>query len=336
LTERTAEATSATRPWSDALRRLERGVDWLFEGTTRSVVYSSLRIGTAAIFLVRHSDWLRPWVFLEHHRFVRGLMFLEPSPLEPRLVSPILSGFALGDGATRALVLMRTALSVLLLFGVRARLSAALLGVVSYLLLLADRYRYYHHLHLLYVSLLFLALAPLGSSLSLEHGVRRAFGLIRGSGSNVAPATASLLLAETPAWPLQLIRALVIGVYLAAGVSKLDASWLDGDALRELERFRVLKGPFWESVRNAVGHATVAKLSLITELALPVALMLRPTRRLAILGGWAFHAGISACMPVYSFGIQMSLFLLAFWPDIRTPDRQSMTDTSPSNTRISR
>jgi hypothetical protein len=333
---RTVAADSAVLSSGDARQRFERGVDWLFEGTTRSFVYSSLRIGTAAIFLVRHSDWLRPWVFLEHHRFVRGLMFLEPSPLEPRLISPILPGFSLGDGATRALVVARTVLSVLLLLGVRARLSAALLGFVSYLLLVADRYRYYHHLHLLYVSLLFLALAPIGSSLSLENGVRRLLGLLRGSGFKGTGTSAPRLVAETPAWPLQLIRALVIGVYVAAGVSKVDASWLNGDALRELERFWVLKGPFWEWVRDAVGHTTVARLALVTELALPLGLMLRPTRRLAILGGWAFHAGISASMPVYSFGIQMSLFLLAFWPNIRTPGAQSMTEARPADTRISR
>jgi hypothetical protein len=226
-------------------------------------------------------------------------------------------------------------LSVLLLFGVRARTSAALLGVVSYVLLLADRYRYYHHLHLLYMSLLFLALAPLGSSLSLEHAVRRFVSSLR-RGANDAPTSMSRLFGEAPAWPLQLIRALVIGVYVAAGVSKLDASWLEGDALRELERFRVLKGPFWEWVRDAVGYATVAWLSLLTELALPVGLMLRPTRRLAIFGGWAFHAGISASMPVYSFGIQMSLFLLAFWPDVRAPVVQSVTDPAPPDTRIPR
>jgi hypothetical protein len=331
LTKRSARWTPTWWPTGQARRAFQRSVDWLFEGTTRSFVYSTLRIGTAAIFLVRHSDWLRPWVFLEHHRFVRGLMFLDSSPLEPRLVSPIIAGFSLGDGATRALVVARTLLSVTLLLGIRARLAAGLLGVVSYALLLADRFRYYHHLHLLYVSLLFLALAPLGSSLSVERGVRRL--LSRWRRATPAGPAASSLLAAAPAWPLQLIRALVVGVYLAAALSKVDASWLKGDALRELERFHVLKGPFWAWVRDAVGHATVAWLSLLAEVALPMALMWRPTRRLALFGGWAFHAGISACLPVYSFGIQMSLLLLALWPDIRSPAAQSMTKAALSDTK---
>jgi hypothetical protein len=303
---------------SEARSAIERAVDWMFEGSVRSSIYSTLRIGTALVFLVRHADWLRPWVFLEHHRFVRGLMFLEPSAAEPRLLSPIIQGFSLGDGTTRALVVARTLLSVFLLLGVRARLSAGLLGVVSYTLLLADRYRYYHHLHFLYVGLLFLALAPIGSSLSVENAARRLISKLRGT---FAPSSSSSWFALEPAWPLQLIRALVIGVYVAAGISKMNSSFLAGDALRELERFHVLKGPLWESIRDQLGYAWVARLSLLAEVSLPVGLMLRPTRRIAVVGGWVFHAGISSCMPVYSFGVQMALLLIAFWPTIDTPNR---------------
>jgi hypothetical protein len=244
-------------------------------------------------------------------------MFLEPSAAEPRLLSPIIQGFSLGDGTTRALVFARTLLSVFLLLGVRARLSAGLLGVVSYTLLLADRYRYYHHLHFLYVSLLFLALAPIGSSLSVEHAVKRLLTRLR----HGAPSSPSLWLASTPFWPLQLLRALVIGVYVAAGISKMNSSFIAGDALRELERFHVLKGPLWELIRDPVGYAWVARLSLLAEVCLPAGLMLRPTRRIAVVGGWVFHAGISSCMPVYSFGALMALLLLAFWPTLDPPMR---------------
>jgi hypothetical protein len=297
--------TTATLPLVSEVRfGVARAVDWLFEGRVKGSVYTVLRVGTAAIFLVRHADWLRPWFFLEHHRFVRGLMFLDPSPAEPRLLSPMIAGFSLGDGATRALVLARTALSILLLFGVRARLSAGLLAAVSYTLLLADQYRYYHHLHLLYVTLAFLALAPIGRNRA----------------------------AVEPLWPLQLVRALVIGVYAAAGVSKLSEGFLAGDALRALERFHVLKGPVWELVGGLAGYAVVAKLSLLTELFLPIGLMLRRTRRFAIFVGLLFHAGISASMPVYSFGAQMAVLLFAFWPDSE-PGTVSSTDRKTPDTR---
>jgi hypothetical protein len=307
---------------SDFRVRAAHAVDWLFSGQVQGSIYPVIRIGTALVFLVRHSDWLRPWVFLEHHRFVRGLMFLEVGPAEPRLISPIIAGFTLGDGATRALVLARTALSITLLLGIRAQASAALLALISYALIVADRYRYYHHLHLLYISLAFLALAPIGRSLNLEHPLRRAWGQLRGVALAV-PASPSL----APLWPLQLLRALVISVYTAAGVSKIDASWLAGDALRQLESVYVLKGSVWELVRDVAGYQGVAVGSLAAELLLAAALMVRRTRRAAVLGGLAFHAGISASMPVYSFGVQMAVLLFAFWPASEPAPVDSSTKT---------
>jgi len=279
-----------------------------FHGSVPTAVYPALRVGLAGIFLVRHADWLRPWVFLEHHRFVRGLMFLESTPAEPALLSPMISGFWLSEAATRALVYARTLLAVLLLLGVRARASAVGLALVSYALLAADRYRYYHHLHLLYVSVAFLALAPIGASWSLEHAAARLLHRVRGTRAPVAPVAIS------DAWPLQLIRALPLGVYFAAFTSKLDPEFLRGDVLRGLERFQVLKGGFWELVRDLVGYRGVATLAGLAEIALPLALMLRPTRRLAVVLALGFHAGISACMPVYSFGAQMAVLLVAFLP----------------------
>lgn len=315
-------------PAGDLRVRAARAVDWLFSGRVKGSIYTALRIGTALIFLVRHSDWLRPWMYLEHHRFVRGLMFLETSPEAPRLVSPLVTGFTLGDGATRALVLARTALSVTLLFGVRAQLSAALLALVSYALIVADRYRYYHHLHLLYVTLAFLALAPIGRSLNLEDALRRAFRRLRGLARAEPPASAF-----APLWPLQLLRALVASVYLAAALSKMDASWLAGDALRQLERVHVLAGPAWELARDLAGYEGIAAGSMVAELVLPFGLMLPRTRRLAILGALALHAGISASMPVYSFGAQMAVLLAAFWPVAEAPAVDSPTEPKSAHTQ---
>jgi hypothetical protein len=255
-------------------------------------------------------------------------MFLESSPAEPRLMSPLIAGFTLGDGTTRTLVLARTALSVLLLLGVRAQLSAGLLAAVSYTLILADRYRYYHHLHLLYVCLAFLALAPIGRSASLENPASALWRRLRGIAR--APARRDAL---EPLWPLQLVRALVLGVYGAAGLSKMEASWLAGDALRHLERFYVLKGPVWETVRDIVGYRGVAVGSLLAELMLPIGLMVPRTRRLAVFGGLAFHLGISASMPVYSFGAQMAVLLLAFWVTSEPPVADSSTERARPDTR---
>ena len=281
--------------------RLERRADALFAGVAPGYIYDVLRIGIAATFLVRHSDWLRPLLHLEHHRFVRGLLFLGSTATEPRLSSPLALGWPLSPTLNDALVYLRTALAVLLLFGVRTRLTAGTLALVSYLLLAADRYRYYHHLFLLYVVVAALALTPNLTRLSLERMVRKAR----------APL-------EQPLWPLQVLRALPLSVYLAAALSKVDAQWLRGDAVEALHRLNVLGGPAFELMLDSVGYSGVGALSCAVEFLLPALLLLRGTRRLGVVVAWAFHAGISLSMPVYSFGVQMAFLVFAFWPDTRT------------------
>jgi hypothetical protein len=300
----------------------------LFHGSVPAWIYASLRIGTAAIFLVRHADWLRHVVFLEHHRFVRGLLFFQSTPEEPRLLSPVIPGLSLADGPNRVLVVTRTVLSVLLLLGVRARASAALLALVSFTLFFADRYRYYHHLHLIYLTVAWLSLAPIGAALSVERPLARWFAALSGRGP--LPRAERRLQMPCPLWPLQLVRALTLSVYLAAGVSKLDAGYLAGDALRELERYYVLKGTFWSTTRDLLGYGGVAKLSCLAEFALPVGLIFQRSRRGAIAAGWVFHAAISASMPVYSFGAQMSLLLLAFWPKVPPEVPAELFATGPA------
>jgi hypothetical protein len=278
-----------------AKRRLDR----TFSGEVGGAIYDLLRVVIAAIFVVRHSDWLRPVLFLEHHRFVRGLLFLDGGTTEPRLSSPLLLGFSLSPGLNDALVYLRTALSLGLLLGIRVPIVAGGLAMVSYVLLAADRYRYYHHLFLLYVVVACLALCPSPTRFSAEYALRR-----------------GALPQAWPAWPLQLIRALVMSVYLAAGVSKLNAPWLRGETLADLARLDLTRGAAFELAERWIGFAGIAQLSCATELALPLLLALPATRRAGVLLAWAFHLGISLSMPVYSFGAQMAVLVLAFWPRV--------------------
>lgn len=267
--------------------------------------YDVLRLGLALTFVVRHSDWLRPFAFLEHHRFVRGLLFLGSTPAEPALVSPLPWGIALGAGLNDALVYLRTGLSLFLLLGIRIRVTALLLAVTSLTLLGADRYRYYHHLYLLYVAVACLALTPERTPWSLE---RRLFGGSSG---------------PTPIWPLQLLRALVLSVYLAAGLSKLDAGWLRGEALDHLARLHILSGGAYELARNVLGNAGIAIVACAAELGLPALLGFSRTRRGAVVLAWLFHLGISLSMPVYSFGVQMAVLVFGFWPQRFPPSPES-------------
>jgi len=302
--------------YGDVRLRLLARFDRLFDGAVPSVVYAALRIALSAVFLVRNSDWLRPFVFLEHHRYVHGLMFYDSAPLAPALESPWLLGVALSTPLTRLLVGVRTALSIALLLGVRAQLSAALLGLVSLTLVAADRYRYYHHLYLLYISVLWLSLAPIGARWTLARGVR--WLLEQWKRRSRTPALA--IPQMSAAWPLQLLRALTLSVYVAAGVSKLTPSFLRGDALRELEGVQLLEGSVWLWSRDFLGYRGVALLSCAFELTLPCVLCFRSTRRPAVVAALVFHVGISASMPVYSFGVQMAALLLCFWVERVRPE----------------
>ena len=270
-----------------ALKRASAFVDELFGGDVTPWIYVWLRVALAGIVLIRHSDWLSPWIELEHHRWVHGLDLGWSATKEPPLSSPLALGVALNEGATTALVWTRTLLALLLLFGVFPRLAALLLGLVSYTLMASDRFHYYHHLHLLYLAVLWLSLAPLGWRPSNQ---------------------------SRPLWPLQLLRAFVVGVYFASGVAKLQGEWLSGAALEDLHRFTLVSGSLFERLSHALGYGSIAKLVVATELGLALLLCLPRTRRVAVIVGLGFHAAIEASMDVSTFGAQMAVLLIAFWP----------------------
>jgi len=274
----------------------------LFSGSVRPWVYPCLRIGFALVFLIRETSVLSPFVPLEHHRWVHGLDFSWSITRQPHLVSPMVMGLALGAGLCNALGYLRIGLAVALLLGVRSRASAALLALVSYWLMLSDRFQYLHHLHLLFLSIAWLSLGPLDARFSVERWLRG------------GPTTD-----RAPAWPLVLLQAMVISIYLASGLAKLNHAWLSGETLQTLEMLGVLRGRAWLFARNSLGYAPVACAVALTELLLPILLARRVTRRLGVFCGWALHLGVSLSMNVSTFGVEMALLLVAFLA-IRAPD----------------
>jgi uncharacterized membrane protein YphA (DoxX/SURF4 family) len=260
-----------------------------------SWVYAYLRVGFALLLLARQTSVLAPFLPLEHHGSGASLDFEWSAAREPHLVSPLVPGLALSQAACDALVWLRTALAGLLLLGVRSRWSALGLSCVSYWVMLSDRFQYQHHLHVLYFSILWLALAPLDARLSLERWLRQV----------PAPSRA-------PAWPLVLLLAMVASVYLASGSAKLSRTWLSGETLNTLEILGVLKGRSWLVARELLGYAPVAWLVALLELSLPIALALPMTRRAAVACGLLFHGSVSLCMNVSIFGLEMSCLLLAW------------------------
>jgi hypothetical protein len=248
---------------------------------------------------VRTSDLLRPILDLDHHRWVRGFEYAPSSEqvIAPALHSPLLPMPALGDTVTTILVHARTILALLLVTGIRPRIAALLLGLVGYLLMAADRFRYLHHLHLLWLTCLLVGIAPCGDRGSLEHVFRR-------------PAPNPTV----PRWPLQVLRFHALVIYASAGVAKLRGDWLDGSTLAGLERIQLVGGGLWSWLVDQLGRPTLAITSSVIELSLVPLLAIRRTRIAGIVLGLAFHAFISETMMVSTFGATMALYLLLFAP----------------------
>jgi hypothetical protein len=269
-----------------------RAFDSVFEGVVPSWIYTALRISLAGLLLIRSSDGLRGFLPLSHHDWVHGFDFDWSIASAPYLVSPLLPGLVLGARATWVAVRLRTALGFALLIGLWPAWSALSLALLSYALMFADRYRYFHHLHVLYLAIAWLALTP------------------------PAPARGARVRLRV-AWPLQILRATVLGIYLSAGSAKLQSAWWGGDSLASLAHIHALSGPIWTVLQHACRLGTLAKAACLTELGLPVLLVMRRTRRLGVLLGVGFHALISGLMSVSTFSITMAVLLFSFWPERR-------------------
>jgi len=277
------------------LARVGRAFDGCFDGTVDGRVYRALRIGFAALLLLRSADFTRSFWSLDHHDWVEGFDFSWSIEQPPYLVSPLIPGLVLGARLTWLAVRARLGLALVLLIGIRPRWTAAILTVLNYGLLFADRYRYFHHLQALYLCIAWLVLVP---ECSVEGGSR----------------------AQRAAWPLQILRSLLIGVYWAAGTAKWSESWWSGDSLAILSHLQQVRGPVWRASLALLGLGGLAKCVCATELSLPVLLLVRATRRVGVLCGVAFHVLVSSVMPVSIFGAVMSLLLASFWPERRRPD----------------
>jgi hypothetical protein len=281
---------------------LERARAWLgarFSGEVTPWPFVILRIGIGLLVLVRTSDLLRPIVDLDHHRWVRGLEYAPDTEqvVAPVLHSPLLPMPPLGDTLTTILVHARTVLAILLVTGIRPRVAAVLLGSVGYLLILADRFRYLHHLHLLWLTCLLLGITPCGDRWSLEHLFRK-------------PTEGPTV----PRWPLQVLRFHALVIYASAGFAKLRGDWLDGSTLASLERIHLVGGPLWSWLVDHLGRPTLAITTCAIELALVPLLAIPRTRIAGIVLGLAFHAFITETMMVSTFGATMALYLLLFAP----------------------
>ncbi len=214
-------------------------------------------------------------------------------------------GLVLPSSLVATLCIVRTIATVLFTVGVRAGPAGVAGGVLGWIVLAQDVMSYVNTLHLLFLGMVVLAAS--------------------GAGSAVALRPEPLV---DPHSGLALTRALVASVYAWSGVAKVNASWLNGDALAQLHQNQVIHGVLAESLlTTAPWRAAVACTVAAIELALGPLLLWRRTRAVALTTALALHLGLEISIHPDFFGFAMAALLLSFI------GRHVITGTVPATQR---
>jgi hypothetical protein len=189
------------------------------------------------------------------------------------------------------LLLAQVVLAVLVTIGKFARPSLLATAVIGLYLLGCDRLRYHNNRYALLLFSLVIAFSPCdrafvwgGPELSAEER-------------------------KGPLWAARLAQVQLAIIYLASGGSKLlDADWRDGrvigDRLMRATSLAVAKGvppAVMETLAHPAFSSYLAKLAILTELFLALALFVRPTRVFALWWGVMFHLTIEVTSQVELF-----------------------------------
>ena len=204
--------------------------------------------------------------------------------------------------------------------------TATTFAIVAYNLFLSTTHFHNNRAYLVIV-LGLLAVAPCGRELSVDAWLRRRRG---------RPALDS----TAPAWPLWLLRFECAVVYGASGLSKLvDPDWFGGTvtwqrvvaARDQLEAWNL---PDWavSLLINRSFHTGAAKVIVLTELFIAVALWRRATRYAAVWVAAVFHLAIegSASVQVFSY---LAIAVLVVWAVPSTRDRVLRIDPAARGQR---
>lgn len=207
-----------------------------------------------------------------------------------------------------ALVLaLRVCLAVMVTVGVWARPALAGSALLGAWMLLCDRNQFHHNRYSLYCYAFLLALTPCDRSWrALEPAVPEP--------------------RRGPFWAVRVAAVQVSLVYLASGGSKLlDADWRDGlvlaDRVARHVHVAVASGVprrVVEWFARADVASAVAKLAIMTELVVCVALWVRPLRIIGLWWALWFHLVIQLTSNVETFTImQLAIFGVFVTPDYR-------------------
>ncbi len=118
------------------------------------------------------------------------------------------------------------------------------------------------------------------------------------------------------AWALRLVQFEITAIYVSNAWSKLQGdTWRDGTALYYVSKMTDMFGRGWlpTGLFEMEWFVHLATWSvLVSEMVLPIALWLRPTRRLAIGLGIALHLAIEYSMNLFLFEWVMLVGLMSF------------------------
>jgi hypothetical protein len=218
------------------------------------------------------------------------------------------------------LVVAEVLLAVLVVIGIEARFALLASALANGYVLLCDRLQFHHNRWALVCYSVLLAFAPCDRSFSLIDAR--------------APRTAALYSARLAQLEVSLI-------YVASGGSKLlDPDWRSGKVVLE----RLLMSA-QQAADGGVPHrifewlcdpgvaGALAKLAIMTELLLSVALWMDRTRVFALWWGVWFHLTIEATSRVESFTwLTLAVYILFATPDVRA--RKIVYDASRAHGRF--
>lgn len=207
------------------------------------------------------------------------------------------------------------AAAVAMTLGLATRVATTVtFAVVAYNLFLSTTHMHSNRAFLVIV-LAGLAVAPCGRELSVDAWWRRCRGL-------------PVLDTSAPGWPLWLLRVEASVVYGASALSKLvDPDWFGGTVTwhrvtQVSDRLAESPLPGWATTALTTRsfHTVAAKVIVLTELFIALALWWRATRYLAVWVAVFFHAMIelTASVQVFSY---LAIAALVIWAVPSTRDR---------------
>lgn len=147
------------------------------------------------------------------------------------------------------------------------------------------------------------------------------------------------------AWPLNLMMSIVVVTYVVAGIAKLRWSgpnWIAGDVLQNWIAVDNLRKLLFHDLYSPIGGwlssigwiwPPIALVTIVIELAAPLALSTGRLRTAWLIGAWGFHLGILVVMaisfPYQMLGVAYAAFLpvevgeqrLAAWRSARRAGR---------------